>query len=78
MFGKTNWPLNLKLIREDHFYILVTHKDKFNDLNTIPEVYIIPSKEIGSLVTNWKNRSGVTYKKLKNSKYKNAWDLLFD
>lgn len=77
LVGRTNWPLNPKLIREDHFYILITHKDKFNDLNTIPEVYIIPSVEINNLLTKWKNRSGVTYKTLKNSKYNNAWHLLF-
>lgn len=77
LVGRTNWPLKPKLIRDDHFYILVTHKDKFNDLNTIPEVYIIPSIEINNLITEWKNRSGVTYKALRNSKYENAWDLLF-
>jgi len=77
LVGRTNWPLNPKLIREDHFYILVTYKDKFNDLNTIPEVYILPSIEIKDLITKWKNRSGITYKKLKNSKYENAWHLLF-
>jgi len=77
LVGQTNWPVKPKLIREDHFYILVTYKDKFNDLNTIPEVYIIPSLEITNLITNWKNRSGVTYKNIKNSKYKNAWHLLF-
>ena len=77
LVGRTNWPLKPKLIREDHFYILITYKDKFNDLNTIPEVYIIPSTEIKDLITNWKNRSGVTYKKLKNNKYKYSWNLLF-
>ena len=77
LMGKTNWPIKPKLIREDHFYVLVTYLDKFQDLKITPEIYIIPSLEIESLVTNWKNRSGVTYKELKNSRYKDAWDLLF-
>ncbi len=77
LIGKTNWPLKPRLTREDHFYILVTYKDKFNDLDILPEVFIIPSKDISNLITNWENRSGVMYKDIKDSKYKNAWDLLF-
>lgn len=77
LIGKTNWPIKPKLKKEDHFYVLVTYMDKFRDLKVIPEVFIIPSQEINILITNWKNRSGVTYKMLRNSKYKNAWDLLF-
>ncbi|MBM3707941.1 MAG: hypothetical protein FJW69_06340 [Actinobacteria bacterium] len=74
--GKTNWPILPKLIKDNHFYILVTYLNKFVDINTMPEFYIIPSSEIEQLITYWKNRSGITYKMLKGGKYKDAWHLL--
>lgn len=74
--GKTNWPILPKLKKDNHFYILVTYKDKFENLSILPEFYIIPSSEIEQLITYWKNRSGITYKMLKDSKYKDAWHLL--
>jgi hypothetical protein len=77
LVGKTNWPIKPKLIREDHFYVLVTYLDKFNELNVVPEVYIIPSVEVKDLISDWKNRSGITYKMLRDKNYRNAWNLLF-
>lgn len=77
LIGKTNWPIKPKLIRKDHFYVLVTYIDKFSDLKVVPEVFIIPSQEIKTFITEWENRQGVAYKTLRNSKYKDAWDLLF-
>jgi len=74
--SKTNWPILPKLKKDNHFYVLVTYKDKFDKLVVLPEFYIIPSLEIENLITYWKNRSGITYKMLKDSKYKDAWDLL--
>lgn len=74
--GKTNWPIVSKLKKDNHFYVLVTYKDKFENLSILPEFYIIPSSEIEQLITYWKNRSGITYKMLKDSKYKNTWHLL--
>ena len=74
--GKTNWPILPKLKKDNHFYVLVTYLDKFENICILPEFYIIPSLEIDKLITYWKNRSGITYKMLKDSKYKDAWHLL--
>jgi len=78
----TNWPINPKLEKEDHFFVLVSYLNKFGDLNIHPDVFVVPSLEIKSLLTPWSGKAhvkqkGVRYRDVKNSKYKNAWELLF-
>ena len=74
----TNWRVNEpEKPRNDHFFILVCYKNKFSDIDYMPEFYIIPSTEIKELLTNWSGNDTVTciaYKKLRdNKKYKDAW-----
>ncbi|ODS40957.1 hypothetical protein BEH94_10715 [Candidatus Altiarchaeales archaeon WOR_SM1_SCG] len=78
----TNWPLSPKLEKEDHFFVLVSYLNKFADLNIHPDVFVVPSLEIKSLLTPWSGKAqvkqkGVRYRDAKNSKYKDAWELLF-
>ncbi len=74
----TNWPIKLKLKRDNHFYVLVSYHNQFGNTDFHPEVFVIPSMEIEDLLTNWPNKSVtcIRYSKLKDSKYRNAWDLL--
>ena len=79
--NKTNWPLTPKLKRKDHFFALVSYVNHFEDVECQPEVFIIPSVEIDKVLTGWSGSKTVTcvgYSKLKNSKYKKAWPLLFN
>ena len=76
----TNWPLTPKLKSKDHFYILINYKNKFGDLFFLPEVFVIPSLEIDNLLSSWAGKPNVKcvgYRDIKNSKYKDAWELLF-
>lgn len=76
----TNWPLNPKLKSKEHFYILVNYRNKFGDLSFRPEVFVIPSLEIDNMLVSWTGIPEVKcveYKNVKNSKYKDAWELLF-
>ena len=76
----TNWVVNPKLKRKDHFYVLVCYKNKFHQVDLSPEVFVIPSLEIDKLLTEWVGQPGVTgikYSNVKNSKYKDAWHFLF-
>jgi len=78
----TNWPVSPKLEKEDHFFVLVSYLNKFADLNIHPDVFVVPSLEIKSLLTPWSGKAhvkqkGVRYRDAKNSKYKDAWELLF-
>jgi hypothetical protein len=78
--NKTNWPLTLKLIRSTHFFALVSYVNHFNDMEFQPEIFVIPSTQISKVLTRWSGNEKVTcvgYSKLKNSKYRNAWPLLF-
>jgi hypothetical protein len=75
----TNWPLNPKRIKPDHFYVLVTYKNNFGDIETHPEVFVIPSGEIKRVLGSWSGRpdiKAVGYNKIRTSKYLNAWNLL--
>jgi hypothetical protein len=76
----TNWPLNPKLKKEDHFFVLVSYLNKFDQVEITPDVFVVPSLNVDCLLTKWTGRPEVTcigYNKLKNSKFKNAWHLLF-
>jgi hypothetical protein len=76
----TNWIIAPRLIRDTHFFILVSYLNHFQSLTHHPEVFIIPSTEIRAVITGWSGRPDVTcvgYSKVRNSIYKNAWHLLF-
>lgn len=78
--NKTNWPIKLKLISKSHFFVFVSYLNKFSSLEKEPEIFIVPSNRIKKLLGNWTGNPNVTalrYSKIKNSKYKNAWNLLF-
>ena len=76
----TNWPIKSKPEKKNHFYILVTYKNKLNDLDKSPEVYIIPAIKIKKYLSSWTGNKNVTcvgYSKIKGSEYKDAWDKIF-
>jgi len=76
--NKTNFPLQAKRKAKNHFYVLVSYLNRFDNLYLQPDVFIIPSLEINKV---WnigdKTIPCVRYKNVKKSKYKNAWHLLF-
>jgi hypothetical protein len=76
----TNWPLKPILKSKNHFYVLVSYRNKFGNLQSPPDVFIIPSLEVENMLTPWTGRPDVKcvgYRKIKNSKYKDGWHLLF-
>ena len=76
----TNWPLKPKLRREEHFFVLVNYRGKLTDPSFMPEVFVVPSLEIETLLSPWSGKPEVTcveYRKIKGSRYQCAWDLLF-
>jgi hypothetical protein len=78
--NKTNWPIKPKLVSQNHFYVFVSYLNKFSTLQIEPEIFVVPSTRIKRLLGSWTGNPDVTalgYSKIKNSKYKNAWDLLF-
>ena len=78
--NKTNWPVNPKLISKNHYYVFVSYLNKFSSLDKEPEIFIVPSNRIKQLLGRWTGNPNVNalgYRKIKNTKYKNAWGLLF-
>ncbi len=73
---KTSWPLKPpKRVRKDHFFVFLYYK-VFEDLDVPPEVFVVPARQIKRLVEDWVI-PGVPYNRLKNSRYEDAWGLLF-
>ena len=56
----TNWimPKNLSQ-RPNHFFVLVTFKNKFDDFECTPEVYTLPSEQVTKYWVNWVRREDV-------------------
>jgi hypothetical protein len=76
----TNWPLKVKRKGKNHFFILVTYKNKIDDVDVRPTCFIIPSEEAEGLLEEWTGRpdvTAITYHRVKGSKrYKENWGLL--
>ena len=78
--NKTNWPLNLKLVRRNHFFALVSYLNRFQDRSIQPEVFIIPSPLVKSVLGHWSGRPQVTavgYNRVKGGKFEDGWHFLF-
>jgi len=77
--GKTSWIVMPKRRESDHFFVFVNYRGKFSDLSVRPEVYIVPSLEIDEILEPWKGKpevTGIEYRTIKDSKYRDAWELL--
>ena len=75
-----NFPVKYDYYQADnHYYVFVCYMGKFRDLAVVPEVYVVPSKDIDLLVTKKPKThiAVVEYKKLKEQarKYKDKWKI---
>ena len=80
MKNRTNWPLKQKKVKGNHFFVLVSYNNKFKEITVQPDVFIIPSKSVKSILGRWSGRPDITavgYSRVKDSRFKNAWPLLF-
>lgn len=85
--NKTNWPLTPKgkVGRAGHFYVFLSYHDRFEDLNSPPEVWVVPSTDLKGLLVPWsraaKGQTCVAYRDLNKpaarAKYQDRWDQLF-
>lgn len=79
--GTSNWPVdNLREGGKKHFIAFVTFLGKISDPSVAPEVYIVPSDQVSSLV--YRNPAGnrrviqLGRARKEWAQYKDAWDLL--
>lgn len=78
--GTTLFPLdNFKENSKNHFIVFVSYLNKISDCKCSPEIHIVPSNKIESLMYhNPKgNRQGINLSRLRQEKtYLDNWDLL--
>jgi hypothetical protein len=72
--GYSSLVVNNVKAKDNHFIIFVIFNNNFEDLQTFPDVYIVPSKEVESITKPFKNEKRVMKTPL--LPYRNRWDLL--
>lgn len=58
----------------DHFIVFVTFNEKLNDPVYMPDIFVVPSLEVESITSYFKEEKRVMKSKL--DVYKNRWDYL--
>lgn len=80
--GTTGFPIdNVDASgRDDHYVVFLSFKNKIDDLNTCPEIYVVPSKEVAKITYHSPNskRKLVQLSVLRKTeqKYRDNWDCL--
>jgi hypothetical protein len=59
---------------DNHYIAIVMYNNKFEDVSTVPEVFIVPSSELAAITSHWKEEKRVMKGKLKP--FKDRWDTL--
>ncbi len=60
--------------KKNHYIVFVIYNNKFNEIDTFPEVFIVPSLKISKITKSFGNQKRVMKKAL--SDYKNKWHYL--
>ena len=75
--GKTSWPVdNVKDPKDNHFLVFVCYRGKIADVNAAPDVWVIPSDRLDSLIRKAPGgRKVVQLKKLveEGKEFKGDW-----
>jgi hypothetical protein len=78
--GKTGWPVdNATEAKANHFVVFVCYCDKIDDIDVLPEVWVVPSTNIGKFVYQAPGGRKLVLraKLLKEAQaYRNAWSLI--
>ena len=74
--GYSSLIVNNVTEQPDHFIVFVIYNDKFDDVTTIPEVFVVPSDKIKDLAKVYGDQKRIFKSKL--TEYKNNWQCLFE
>ncbi len=58
----------------DHFIVFVIYKNKFSDLTSLPDIFIVPSTNLPKITSQWKDQKRVMKSSL--IEYQNKWNNL--
>ena len=79
--GKTGWPVdNVKEAKKQHFLVFVCYCGKIDEIEVLPEVWIIPSTKLAPFIYHAPGRGRKVVprsKLLQDAKeFRNAWSLI--
>ncbi len=78
--GKTSWPVDNFHPRLRHFLVLVSFLGKINDPDAVPEVYVVPSDDVKSVIYRnpARTRKVIQLSTIRTQKwrFRSAWGLL--
>jgi hypothetical protein len=74
--GYSSLVVNNVKAKENHFIVFVIYNNKFENVLTQPDVYIVPSLEVPSITQHFKEEKRVMKGRLEN--YLNNWSALRD
>ena len=72
--GYSSLVINNVEPRENHFLAFVIYNNRFEELQILPSVYIVPSKDVPGITKQWKTEKRVMKGDLEP--YKNKWETL--
>ena len=79
--GKTSWPVDNFRDKKNHFVALICFKGQIEQLDTVPEVYIVPSADVDGVTLHCPGgRKVIQYSRMRRdgTKYRKdaAWKKL--
>jgi hypothetical protein len=78
--GKTGWPVdNVKQPKQEHFLVFVCYAGRITEINSPPEVWVLPSKKLAPFVYHAPGGRKVVQRSrlIKDAqKYRDAWQLI--
>lgn len=72
--GYTSFIVNNVSASKNHYIVFVSYRNRFEEVQTIPEVYIVPSSEVIKLAKPYGKRKIIMTKDI--AKYKDNWSLI--
>ena len=70
--GYSSLVVNNVQPKENHFIVFIIYNDKFEDLTVEPNIYVVPSNELESMVETYGKERRVMKGRLGD--YKNKWE----
>lgn len=72
--GYSSLVVNNVVKKENHFIVFVVYNGKFENINTVPEIFIVPSVEVIKIAKHFKEQKRVMKGGI--NKYKDRWESL--
>jgi len=74
--GYSSLIVNNVAYKSNHYIIFLIYNNKFEDVTTIPDLYVVPSIQLKDITKKYKDQKRVFKKDL--LKFKDNWQCLFE